>query len=339
MSFDWVLLLAVAAIGLGIAVLVFSVCPGLRRRPRDQDDRIRQGLALLEHIAEGLVITDPEQRILRVNRKFTEITGYSADEVLDRTPSLLKSGRHDAVFYRELWETIHREGVWKGEIWNRRKNGEFYAEWLNIAAVKDDSGRIVNYIGTFSDITWMKNATQRLEHLAHHHPLTGLPNRLLLMARLEHALEQAYRYGTRVAVVFIDLDDFKQVNDTLGHASGDRVLQAAAKRLNHALRHEDTVAHVGGDEFVALIEKLHDRQVAAKVAEKLAASLKPPFEEGGRRFLLRASIGISLYPDDGESPELLIRLADQAMYQAKSSGGGNLCVYEPTAAKGPHDRA
>jgi diguanylate cyclase (GGDEF)-like protein/PAS domain S-box-containing protein len=316
-------------LGLG-AALVAPLVIWLLVRNRRLRRHLRQDAALLAHIADGLMVTDADQRILRVNRSFCEITGYPPAEVIGRTPSLLRSGRHDEAFYREMWETIRRDGAWKGEIWNRRRDGELYAEWLSIAAVRNESGAVVNYVATFSDITRMKAATEHLHYLAHHHPLTGLPNRLLLMGRLEHALDQSRRYRSGVAVLFIDLDGFKEVNDTFGHAAGDRILITAARRLGDQLRRGDTAAHLGGDEFVVVVERISRPTAAATVARKLAAALSAPLQEGGRDVVLGASIGISLFPGDTDAPEALIGLADQAMYRAKRAGGGRIAFWSET---------
>lgn len=309
------------------ALLVLPLVVVLLVRVRRLQGRVQQDAALLAHIGDGLMVTDTAERILRVNRSFCEITGYAPEDVIDRTPRVLHSGRHDAEFYRAMWETIREQGVWKGEIWNRRRDGQIYAERLSIAAVRDVSGKVTNYVATFSDITRMMDSTAHLYHLAHHHPLTGLPNRLLLMGRLEHALDQARRYRSGVAVLFIDLDGFKQVNDTFGHAAGDRILTNAARRLGERLRRGDTAAHLGGDEFVVVVERMYRPAAAATVARKLAAALAEPVEEGGRTVALRVSVGISRFPVDSESPEELIALADQAMYRAKAAGGDAIVFY------------
>lgn len=314
------------ALGLGVA-LVAPLLIWLLVRNRRLRRRLRQDAALLAHIADGLMVTDADQRILRVNRSFCEITGYSPEEVVGRTPRLLRSGRHDEAFYRAMWERIRRDGAWRGEIWNRRRDGQLYAVWLSIAAVRDERGALVNYVATLSDITRMKAATEHLHYLAHHHPLTGLPNRLLLMGRLEHALDQSRRYRSGVAVLFIDLDGFKAVNDNFGHAAGDRILIAAARRLADQLRRGDTAAHLGGDEFVVVVERIYRPTAAATVARKLAAALSVPLQESGREVILGASIGISLFPGDADSPKALIGLADEAMYRAKRAGGGRIAFW------------
>jgi diguanylate cyclase (GGDEF)-like protein/PAS domain S-box-containing protein len=329
---------ALVALGLG-ALLLGPLVIWLLVHNRRLRRHLRQDAALLAHIGDGLMVTDADQRILRVNRSFCEITGYPPEEVIGRTPRLLRSGRHDEAFYREMWETVGRDGAWKGEIWNRRRDGQLYAEWLSIAAVRDDRGAVINYVATFSDITRMKVATEHLHYLAHHHPLTGLPNRLLLMGRLEHALDQSRRSRSGVAVLFIDLDGFKDVNDTFGHAAGDRILISAARRLSEQLRRGDTAAHLGGDEFVVVVERIYRPTAAATVARKLAAALSAPLEEGGREVVLGASIGISLFPGDADAPEALIGLADQAMYRAKRAGGGRIAFWSEAGPEEAGGRA
>lgn len=313
---------------LTVAALLLPVLYLLLRRIRELNARLAQDATLLESIGEGLIITDPERRILRVNQAFCEITGYTREEVIGRTPRLLRSGRHDEAFYRRMWEAIHKDGVWRGEVWNRRSDGQIYLEWLVVTAVKDPAGRVVNYVATFCDVSRMNEATARLHHLAHHNPLTELPNRLLLTARLEHALAQAQRDQSGVAVLFIDLDRFKQINDTYGHAVGDRVLQTAAQRMSRCLRKGDTAAHLGGDELVAVVEQVHRRGAVATVAAKLAAALATPVEDAGRVLTLSASIGIALFREDGNTPEQLIRCADEAMYRVKAAGGGGVAFYQ-----------
>jgi PAS domain S-box-containing protein len=214
--------------------------------------RLRQAATVFENTSEGVMITGPDQRIVAVNQAFARITGYSEEEVKGRMPSLLRSGRHDDDYYRRMWSTLTDTGRWQGEIWNRRKDGVEYPEWLNISVVRDDAGAVINYIGVFSDISSIKQARDRLEYTAHHDALTGLPNRLLFRDRLEQALTMARRAGTRVALLFVDLDRFKLINDTLGHEAGDLLLQAVAQRLVGCMREEDTVARMGGDEFVVI---------------------------------------------------------------------------------------
>jgi diguanylate cyclase (GGDEF)-like protein len=236
---------------------------------------------------------------------------------------LLQSGRHDRAFYDTLWHAVRTTGHWQGEIWNRRKNGEVYPELLTISTVRGENGGIINYVGSFSDITTWKRSQQRMEHLAHHDALTGLPNRLMLLARLEHAVAKARRDQGQGGVLFLDLDRFKQVNDTLGHPAGDALLIAVAKRLRERLRDSDTLARLGGDEFVIVLEQPIDRNQIAGLAGALIARLSEPFDlPGGQVARIGASIGIALFPADGTAPDALMKHADAALYESKQGGRG-----------------
>ncbi|NTU85369.1 MAG: PAS domain S-box protein, partial [Chloroflexales bacterium] len=216
------------------------------------EDELRQAATVFENTLEGVMITDPDLVMVAVNRAFSEITGYSKAEAIGQTPRMLQSGRQDQAFYQQMWAAIKQQGRWQGEVWNRRKNGEIYPEWLTVSCVTNEDGQVVNYIAVFSDISHLKRSEEQLAHLAHYDALTDLPNRLLLYSRLEHALERAERHSTQVAVLFIDLDRFKNINDSLGHPAGDEVLVAIAHRLKERLRISDTIARLGGDEFVVL---------------------------------------------------------------------------------------
>ncbi len=277
--------------------------------------------------SEGILITDADRTILRVNQAFTEITGYSAAEAVGQTPRLLRSERHDDAFYQSLWASLNATGVWQGEVWNRRKDGEVHPVWQNITAVRDPQGRVTQYIGIFSDITEKKISEERIRHLAHYDGLTDLPNRLLFNERCEHALSRARREHGQVAVLFLDLDRFKHINDSLGHPAGDRVLRAVAERLRAAVREEDTVARLGGDEFILVMEEVADPQDAARVARKLLGVLAEPFLLDGRELLVTPSIGISLFPRDGTDVTSLVKNADAAMYRAKEAGRNTYQYY------------
>jgi diguanylate cyclase (GGDEF)-like protein/PAS domain S-box-containing protein len=292
----------------------------------DISDRIaheayeRQAVAVFENTAEGVTFTDTRGRVLSVNPAFTRITGYSEAEVVGQTLSILQSGRHDAGFYHQMWAELVATGHWQGEIWNRRRNGEVYPEWLTISVVRDGNGRVQNYIGVFSDISHIKRSAEELERLAHFDPLTDLANRLLLNAQLKHALERAARHGELLAVMELDLDGFKNVNDTLGHPAGDRLLQVIAERLKKVLRTEDIVARLGGDEFAVVMESIGSADVAALVAQKINAAIDEPVALDGQEARVTSSIGIALYPDDGADPTALLKAADTALYVSKREG-------------------
>ncbi|MET0048200.1 MAG: EAL domain-containing protein [Sedimenticola sp.] len=296
-------------------------------RQVNAQEELRLSATVFESTVEGVMVVDLEGYILAVNKAFTEITGYSEQEALGQKPSLLKSQRHDEAFYKDMWHTIIKAGQWRGEIWNRRKNGEVYPEWLNISAVRDGSGNVTRYVSVFSDITAMKQSEERLVHLAHHDALTGLPNRLLFIALLEHALDRVERNDEQIAVLFLDLDLFKNINDSFGHPVGDQLLQMVAQRLQTVIRDEDTVARLGGDEFIMLLERVGNMQAAATVSEKILHELSKPFLIDGQELYVSASVGISISPNDGTDADILIKNADAAMYRAKAEGRNNYCFY------------
>ncbi len=293
------------------------------------ENKLRQAASVFASTEDGVVITDPSGTILEVNDAFTEITGYSREEAVGGNPRVKKSDRHDAAFYAAFWKALRENGAWQGEIWNRRKNGEVYPEWLTVNAVRDETGRIVNYVAVFSDISGMKRSQAQLVHLAQHDPLTGLPNRLLFKDRLEHALSRAERSDSQLAVLFLDLDRFKHVNDTLGHAVGDQLLQEVSRRLDAAVRRKDTVARLGGDEFTILLEDLRRPEDAAVLAGKLLLALAEPCPIAGQELRVTSSIGISIHPRDGATAGELLAHADAAMYQAKGDGRDGYRFYTP----------
>ena len=286
-------------------------------RQKADEERLRQSAAVFANTSEGMTVTDLAGNILEVNQAFSDITGYRRDEVLGQNPRLLQSGRHGPEFYQAMWTTLREAGHWRGEVWNRRKNGEVYPEWLTLSTVYDEAGEPCNYIGVFADISSIKRSEEQLEYLAHHDPLTGLPNRLLFHARLEHAMEQTRRDATTLAVLFLDLDRFKSVNDLSGQAVGDRLLKEVAERLRGCVRLDDTIARIGGDEFVILLEHVGEPENAGAVARKILQGFGEPFQIEDRTQYLSASIGISIYPGDGEDVASLMRNADTAMYQVK----------------------
>jgi diguanylate cyclase (GGDEF)-like protein/PAS domain S-box-containing protein len=286
--------------------------------PREAEQELTG--AVFETVAEALFVTDADCRIITVNPAFTQITGFDREEMQGQRLSLLSEEHNAPAFFDRLRETLAQEGRWQGEIWNKRKNGEIFAEWLSVAAVRDPAGRIQRYVGAFSDITRRKEAEAVILRQANYDPLTDLPNRALFQDRLAQVLRAAERRQALAALLFLDLDRFKQVNDTLGHAAGDQLLREVAVRLRHGVRKEDTVARLGGDEFTVILPELSDGEGAAKVARKLLEQLERPFILEDQAFQVSASIGIAIYPLDGQLPDLLLRAADQAMYRAKQEG-------------------
>ncbi|MDO9227171.1 MAG: PAS domain S-box protein [Pseudomonadota bacterium] len=305
---------------------------------RAAEERLRQSAKVFESTTDGVSITDTSGNMIAVNRAFSEITGYSEAEVLGRNPRILNSGRHDKLFYQALWSSIARTGSWSGEIWNRRKNGEIYPEWLTISSVTDMAGKLTNYVGVFSDISQIKQSEAERERLAHFDPLTGLPNRLLFNARLDHAIQRAERDGTLLTLLFIDLDRFKTVNDALGHPAGDRVLQEVARRLQLSVRAEDTLARLGGDEFAIALEGEGSATLASAMAEKLLAALTRPFELDAQTVFVGASIGISTYPENGKDAATLLKNADAAMHQSKDDGRDTYRFYNAAMTRSARER-
>ncbi len=291
---------------------------------RQAQEKLLLSEKVFENSPSAIMICDPRNRIISVNRAFTEITGFPAEEALGEDPRLLASGRHDADFYREMWVTLRDTGSWAGEIWDRRKNGEVYPKWMTINAVSESgSSTVSHYIAIFSDITEHKEAEARIHHLAHHDPLTGLPNRFTLEARLEQSLADGRRHNTKVAVMFIDLDRFKNINDSLGHQVGDGLLIEIARRLQDAVRDSDTVARLGGDEFVIVLPGIIAGSDAATVAGKIISRAAEPMVIDGHELHTSASLGISVFPDDGDDVDSIMKNADTAMYHAKSAGKNN----------------
>lgn len=298
---------------------VLAVARDLTER-YEAERRLRLSAVVYRNTHEGIIITDAEGRIVAANPAFTEITGFKEVEVLGKNPRILASGRQNRNFYQALWTSVLESGGWQGELWNRRKNGELYPEWLTISSVRDEGGQVVNYVGVFSDISQIKNSQAQLEHLAHHDPLTGLPNRLLLCARIDHAIDRALRRNEHVAVLFLDLDRFKLINDSLGHNVGDAILREVAGRLLKLVRRDDTVARLGGDEFTVVMESLSDASDAGILADKLIHALIDPFRCEEHDLFIGVSIGISVFPQDGGTVDKLLSNADSAMYRAKEEG-------------------
>ncbi|BBI31020.1 sensor domain-containing protein [Cohnella abietis] len=284
--------------------------------------KLRLHAQVFSNASEGIMITDKQLKILSVNQAFTLMTGYSEQEAIGHTPRLLHSGLQNQLFYVKMWEKIHAYGFWQGEIWNKRKTGELYPEWLSITTLRDENGFITNYIGMFTDITERKQSEENLKYLAHFDKLTGLPNRTLLSELVHEASAKATKTNRKLAVFFIDLDRFKMVNDSLGHNMGDKLLKQVAERLTSVVRKDDIVSRLGGDEFIIVLQDLQDPEEATLIANHLIASIKKPFWVEDNELYINASIGICMYPTHGGDFGTLIKNADLAMYQAKIQNGG-----------------
>jgi diguanylate cyclase (GGDEF)-like protein/PAS domain S-box-containing protein len=292
----------------------------------------------------GMMVSNTDGIIIKVNQAFTTLTGYSAEEAIGKTPHLLSSGRHSKTFYQAMWSTLQSTGYWQGEIWNRRKNGKIYAEWLTISQVCAPDGHISHYVGTFSDITANEDAAAEIHRLAYYDPLTNLPNRRLLEDRLSQALVSASRNRLHGAILFLDLDNFKLINDTRGHAVGDQLLLEVARRLHQVVRKGDTVARLGGDEFVVILEDLStDMQQATvlieQIGEKILVELSRPYLFEGYEFHCSASIGAGVYCEQEKTSEELLRHADIAMYQSKKAGRNTLRFFDPAMQAAVSTRA
>ena len=283
---------------------------------------------VFENTNEGILITNNKNNIISINSAFTKITGYEEADIINKNPKVLKSGKHDKEFYEKLWSDLLTTGQFKGEVWNRKKNGEIYPEWLNISIVKDSSGNILNYVAIFSDITKIKKSNERIEYLAHHDPLTNLPNRLLLKARLDQSITRASISKEILALFFIDIDNFKVINDTYGHSIGDKIINLVASRLQKNLRAEDTISRIGGDEFVIVIENIDQERSVEKIANKILDDFKEPIKLQEYLFDVTISIGISLFPNNSLDAENLIKHADTAMYSAKNAGRNQFQFYK-----------
>jgi len=277
---------------------------------------------------EGFIITDAYERIVMVNHAFTRITGYSEAEAIGQKPGMLSSGRHGAEFFQAMWHKLNKQGAWQGEVWNRRKDGQIYPQWLSISSIKNDAGEITYYIGIMSDISQLKENQEAIHQLAYYDPLTKLPNRTLLEERAAFALKLAQRSGKSLALLFLDLDNFKNINDSLGHKAGDHLLRAFAQRLESTVREEDTFARPGGDEFVFMLPNT-DANGAAHAAQKIMDLLKSPFRIEGYSLSVSSSVGIALYPDDGETLNQLYTNADIAMYRSKQKGRNTYSFFTP----------
>ncbi|WP_236192997.1 phosphodiesterase DibA [Pseudomonas glycinae] len=301
---------------------------GARLRERQADrEHLRQAAAVFDCTREGVLVTDLQGLIVHVNRAFMEITGYQREEVMGQQPSLFKSGHHPPGFYQAMFASLQARDEWSGEIWNRRKSGEIYPQWQTIRVIRDDDNRLSHYVAVFSDISAIKDSEHELKHLAHHDPLTDLPNRLLFSDRAEQALASAQTHKRGCALLMIDLDHFKLINDSLGHTIGDRLLKAVAARLQALFGPGITLARLGGDEFAVLLESCPQPAQAAALAQRILDALKEPFCLDGHELFINASLGISLFPSDALSAEQLLRNADAALFKAKSSGRNGYALY------------
>jgi diguanylate cyclase (GGDEF)-like protein/PAS domain S-box-containing protein len=318
------------------AILVCTAIEAMHRYYRrlvEAQRELQLAASVFHNSAEGVAIADRDGTIIAVNPAFSQITDYPPREALGQKSSLLHSHRYDAVFYRALWETLDRDGCWQGEVWSRRRNGEAFLAWLTVNRIDDGNGLPRRYVGVFHDITELRQRDDQIRHLAFHDVLTGLPNRLLLEDRLRRAVIRAQRDQKRLLVGFVDLDCFKAVNDTLGHEIGDLVLQEVARRMRGYLRESDTVARIGGDELVILLENVEAEDVGTGVAEGLIAAISQPMHLRGHEAHIGASVGIAYFPDHGADPQELLLHADAAMYVAKREGRNAARTYDPTLSR------
>lgn len=292
------------------------------------DETLRLWASVFANSREGIAITDRNGIILDVNEAFVRITGYGREEVIGQNPRILQSGRHDSAFYAGMWESLYKASNWCGEIWNRRKDGEIYPQWLNISAVRDEESEVSHYISVFMDLSQIKSNEKRLELLAYFDPLTGLANRTLLADHMRMAIARSRRESTLFALGYLDLDGFKPVNDQFGHEVGDQFLQEIAKRIKSVVRGDDTVARLGGDEFVILVQGLRKPEECHHTFERLLAKLAEPIQLNGHHLTATGSIGVTLFPCDEADPDTLLRHADHAMYQAKEAGKNRIHLYD-----------
>lgn len=298
---------------------------------KDYEDRLKLTARIFENTQEGIMITDAERNLIDVNYAFTRVTGYTKEEVLGKNPRILKSGYQSDDFYQAMWHSIDNTGHWSGEIWNRKKNGDEYPEWITISSISNEARNISHYVGICSDISLLKQHEKQLEHSAHYDALTGIPNRVLLADRMKQAIAQTHRQQKLLAVCYLDLDGFKPINDSHGHYTGDQVLIKIAERITSTMRETDTLARLGGDEFVLLLQGLDQNEECFRSLERLLASIAQPISINNSWLTVTASIGITIYPLDDQDPDTLLRHADQAMYQAKQSGKNKYYQYDTTA--------
>ena len=293
---------------------------------------------VFEHSLEGLLVTNADNEIIAVNCSFSRLTGYSQEEVVGQNPKILKTGREPKEFYTAMWDSLLTNNCWEGEIWNKRKDGSYFPKWLSIAVIRNKEGEIVNFIGGFYDISERKQAEKKIEHMAHHDSLTNLPNRISLNERFSQALQQAKRAGHHLAVMFLDLDRFKNINDSLGHHVGDMLLFEVAARLKDSVRNSDIVARLGGDEFVVVLPEIQSGIASVHFVDKILHTLSQPYTINGRQLRNSVSIGISIFPHDGETVEELMKNADTAMYHAKSQGRNDYQFFKREMHTTAHER-
>ena len=323
-GYVWV---AFSALVIYVMAARFARAHQLQQPLKENRERLRQAAAVFDSTREGVLVTDAQGLIVHVNRAFMAITGYQREDVMGQQPSLFKSGRHSSNFYQQMFQSLERTGEWSGEIWNRRKSGEIYPQWQTIRVIQDDQGHVSHYVAVFSDITAIKNSEHELAHLAHHDPLTDLPNRLLFSDRAEQALASAQHHKRGCALLLLDLDHFKIINDSLGHNVGDQLLKLVGERLKGLLGPGVTLARLGGDEFAVLAESCPQVGQAAALAQRMLEAMKQPFIFDGHQLFISASIGISLFPNDALSAEQLLRNADSALFKAKSAGREGYALY------------
>ncbi len=315
------------------ALVIYLICVRFVRAhqvqlPQQENrERLRQAAAVFDCTREGVLVTDAQGLIVHVNRAFMEITGYQQEDVMGERPSLFKSGRHSSNFYQQMFQTLEDKGEWSGEIWNRRKSGEIYPQWQTIRVIHDDQGQVSHHVAVFSDISAIKDSEHELAHLAHHDPLTDLPNRLLFTDRAEQALASAQVHKRGCALLLMDLDHFKIINDSLGHNVGDQLLKAVGERLKGLFGPGVTLARLGGDEFAVLAESCPQVIQAAAIAQRMLDAMKEPFVFDGNQLFISASVGISLFPSDALSAQQLLRNADSALFKAKSVGREGYALY------------
>ncbi|MCF5026954.1 phosphodiesterase DibA [Pseudomonas lurida] len=323
-GYVWV---ALSALAIYLLCARFARAHKLQQPLEENRERLRQAAAVFDCTREGVLVTDARGLIVHVNRAFMEITGYRREDVMGQQPSLFKSGRHSSNFYQQMFQSLERTGEWSGEIWNRRKSGEIYPQWQTIRVIHDDHGKVSHYVAVFSDISAIKDSEHELAHLAHHDPLTDLPNRLLFTDRAEQALASAQIHKRGCALLLLDLDHFKIINDSLGHNVGDQLLKLVGERLQALFGPGVTLARLGGDEFAMLAESCPQVAQAAGLAQRMLDAMKQPFIFDGHQLFISASIGISLFPNDALSAEQLLRNADSALFKAKSAGRESYALY------------